>query len=83
MRQFIGVTNTGEKTAIYCLCVHEWRLDIATDNYFQHPEKYNKETKSTVDKKKLTHLFEKYKGKIVKFFFYMCVPQNRQMFYTN
>jgi len=61
VRQFVAVTNTGEKTAIYCLCVHEWRLEIATDNYFQHPEKYNKETKSTVDKKKLTHLFEKYK----------------------
>jgi len=61
VRQFIAFTNTGEKTAIYCLGVHEWRMDIATDNYFQHPDKYNKETKCTVDKKKLTQLFEKYK----------------------
>jgi len=61
VRQFIAFTNTGEKTAIYCLSIHEWRMDIATDNYFQHPERYNKETKSAVDKKKLTHLFEKYK----------------------
>jgi len=61
VRQFISFTNTGEKTAIYCLSYHEWRMDIATDHYFQHPERYYKETKSSVDKKKLTHLFEKYK----------------------
>lgn len=61
VRQFIAFTNTGEKTAIHCLSVHEWRMDIATDNYFQHPDKYNKETKCSVDKKKLTQVFEKYK----------------------
>jgi len=61
VRQFVAVTNTGEKTAIYCLSVHEWRMDIATDNFFQYPEKYIKETKCTVDKKKLAHLYEKYK----------------------
>ena len=62
MKQFVAFTNTGEKTAIQCLSQHEWRMDIATDNYFSHPERYYKETKSTIDKKKLTHLFEKYKG---------------------
>ena len=62
MRQFISFTNTGEKTAIFCLSCHEWRLELATDNYFQNPEKYYKEVKSAVDKKKITHLFDKYKG---------------------
>ena len=42
--------------------------EIATDNYFQHPERYIKESskstsdKSRSDKKKIVHLFEKYKG---------------------
>jgi len=61
VRQFVSFTSTGEKTAINCLSLHEWRMDVATDNYFQNPEKYNKESKSSVDKKKLTHIFEKYK----------------------
>lgn len=42
--------------------MHDWRMDIATDNYFQHPERYYKETKTSTDRKKLTQLYEKYKG---------------------
>lgn len=61
VRQFIAFTNTGEKTAIQCLNMHDWRMDIATDNYFQHPERYYKETKTSTDRKKLTQLYEKYK----------------------
>jgi len=61
VRQFVSFTNTGEKTAIYCLSMHEWRVDLATDNYFQHPERYFKETRAAVDKKKVSHLFDKYK----------------------
>jgi len=61
VRQFISFTSTGEKTAIYCLSMHDWRMDISTDNYFSHPERYFKETKPAVDKKKITQMFEKYK----------------------
>ncbi|XP_065644786.1 DCN1-like protein 1 isoform X2 [Hydra vulgaris] len=61
VRQFISFTNTGEKTAIFCLSSHDWRMDIATDSYFQHPERYHKETKPVVDKKKVNTSFEKYK----------------------
>merc|ERR1711955_92689 len=61
VKQFITFTDTGEKTAIHCLSAHDWRLDLATDNYFQDPEKYNKETKCPADKKKVSALFEKYK----------------------
>lgn len=61
VRQFVSFTNTGEKTAINCLSAHEWRMDIATDSYFQHPERYYKETPVAIDKKKIVQLYEKYK----------------------
>lgn len=61
MRQFVSFTNTGEKTAIYCLSQFDWKLDVASDNYFQNPEIYYKEPKSNIDKKKVEHLFNKYR----------------------
>lgn len=62
VRQFIAFTNTGEKTAIYCLQQHDWRLDIASDNYFQKPDVYYRESKAAVDKKTLEQLYKRYKG---------------------
>lgn len=38
VKQFMSITNTGEKTAIYCLSRFDWRLDVASDMYFQNPE---------------------------------------------
>ncbi|XP_071479838.1 DCN1-like protein 1 [Diadema setosum] len=61
VRQFIAFTNTGEKTAIYCLQQHDWRLDIASDNYFQRPELYYRESRPSVDKKTLDQLYRRYK----------------------
>ena len=75
VRSFINITNTGEKTAIHCLSCHDWRLEVATDNYFQNPEKYYKEVKTTVDKKKLTNLYEKYKDKGMCIYYCVCVKR--------
>lgn len=66
VKQFIAFTQTGEKTAINCLSCHDWRVDVATDNFYQHPERYFKESKSSLekakqDKKRIIHLYEKYK----------------------
>lgn len=61
VKQFITFTQTGEKTAIYCLAQHDWKLDIASDNYFQNPELYYREPKVSVDKKKLEHVYHKYR----------------------
>lgn len=63
VRQFITFTETNEKTAINCLSQNDWRLDVASDLYFQNPEKYYIDTKPLIDKKKLTHLFDRYKGR--------------------
>ena len=63
VRQFITFTETNEKTAINCLSQHDWRLDVASDSYFQNPERYYIDTKPLIDKKKLFHLFDRYKGR--------------------
>ncbi|KAK7486870.1 hypothetical protein BaRGS_00021841 [Batillaria attramentaria] len=63
VRQFIAFTQTGEKTAINCLSIHDWKLDVAVDNYYQNPDRYNSEPRMTVDRRKLEALWQRYKGK--------------------
>nr|BAN20546.1 conserved hypothetical protein [Riptortus pedestris] len=61
VKKFIAFTQTGESTAIYCLSQNDWKLDLASDNFFQNPDVYYKEPKTTVDKKKIDQLFNKYR----------------------
>ncbi|XP_013775360.2 DCN1-like protein 1 [Limulus polyphemus] len=61
VKQFVAFTQTGEKTAVYCLAQHDWKLDVASDNYFQNPDLYFREPKLAVDKKRLEHLYNRYK----------------------
>ena len=72
VRQFIVIVQTSEKTAIYCLGQHDWKLDLAVDNYFQSPDKYNREPKPAVDKRKIDNLFNKYRGRCLLIVY--CVP---------
>ncbi|GIX97449.1 DCN1-like protein 1 [Caerostris extrusa] len=62
VKQFITFTQTGEKTAIYCLSQHDWKLDVASDNYFQNPDIYYREQKPSIDRKKLENLYIRYRG---------------------
>lgn len=52
----MAITQTGEQTAIYCLQHNEWKLDQASDNYFQHPQAYYRD----LDNKKVEQLFRRY-----------------------
>ncbi|BFZ06206.1 hypothetical protein BsWGS_09245 [Bradybaena similaris] len=62
VRQFVAFTQTGEKTAINCLCAHDWKLDVAVDNYFMAPDRYSAtESRSSVDKRKIEALWQRYK----------------------
>ncbi|XP_029336525.1 DCN1-like protein 2 [Mus caroli] len=62
VRQFMACTQASERTAIYCLTQNEWKLDEATDSFFQNPEAFHRESmKSSVDQKKLEQLYSRYK----------------------
>ncbi len=60
MKKFINLTQTSEQTAIHCLQNNDWKLDIASDNYFQNPDFYYR-SNSDVDRKKVEQLFQKYR----------------------
>jgi len=42
VRRFMTFTQAGERTAIQCLQLHDWRLEVASDDYFRHPERYQR-----------------------------------------
>lgn len=63
VRQFMAITGTDEHTGINCLTQNEWRLDMATDNFYQDPLKYFVEApRAPVDKRKVDSLFNKYRN---------------------
>ncbi|MED6254561.1 DCN1-like protein 1 [Ataeniobius toweri] len=62
VRQFIVFTQSNEKTAVTCLSQNDWKLDVATDKFFQDPELYVSNIKGALDKKKLEQLYNRYRG---------------------
>lgn len=54
---FFKIKNIILLQAIYCLTNNDWKLDIASDNYFQNPDAYFRE----LDRKKIEQLFQKYR----------------------
>ncbi|XP_034111513.1 DCN1-like protein isoform X1 [Drosophila nasuta] len=57
VKKFISLTQTGEQTAIFCLQQNDWKMDLASDNYFQNPEYYYRE----LDRKRIEQLFMRYR----------------------
>lgn len=58
-------TQSNEKTALNCLQQNDWKLDVATDNFFQNPDIYVQNLKGTLDRKRLEQLYNRYRGKII------------------
>lgn len=56
-------TKSSEKTALTCLSQNDWKLDVATDKFFQNPELYVPNLKGALDKKKLEQLYNRYRGR--------------------
>ncbi|XP_065203770.1 DCN1-like protein 1 [Planococcus citri] len=40
VKKFIACTQTSEVVAIYCLSQNDWKLEPATDDYYQNPTRY-------------------------------------------
>jgi DCN1-like protein 1/2 len=66
VRNFVVFTNTSEAVAIEILKKYEWNLEVACDNYFQNPEKWERILKKSdgdrIDPSKIDKLFEIYRG---------------------
>jgi DCN1-like protein 1/2 len=59
-------TQSNEKIALACLSQNEWKLDVATDNFFQNPELYVSNLKGVLDKRRLEQLYNRYRGTVFK-----------------
>lgn len=58
VKKFIALTQTGELTAINCLNQNEWKLDQASDNFFQNPNHYYR---GELDRKRIEQMYNKYR----------------------
>jgi len=63
VKHFMSFTQSGEKTAIYCLQLNDWKLEIASDNYFQNPDYYHKDSRREpqLDRRRLEQLYLRYR----------------------
>ncbi|XP_021075306.1 DCN1-like protein 1 isoform X2 [Mus pahari] len=61
--QFMIFTQSSETTAVSCLSQNDWKLDVTTNNFFQNPELYVRESiKGSLDRRKLEQLYTRYKN---------------------
>lgn len=83
VKKFMTFTQASENVAIYCLAKNDWKLEQASDNYFQNPVEYDTAKISshlsyTVDKRKLEAMYNRYRGntyfllKFVLIAFFLC-----------
>lgn len=67
VKKFMTFTQTSESVAIFCLAKNDWKLEQASDNFFQSPHEYepakNNNPGFTVDKRKLEAMYARYRGK--------------------
>ena len=52
-----------EPTSINCLNLFDWKLELAANSYFEHPDRYYVEPPPpAVDRRKVDSLFTRYRG---------------------
>ncbi|XP_006159726.2 DCN1-like protein 2 isoform X2 [Tupaia chinensis] len=62
VRQFMACTQAGEGAAISCLTQSGWKLDEATNSFFQNPDVAHREpVQDVVDRRKLEQLYSRYR----------------------
>ncbi|CAH1738840.1 hypothetical protein AGLY_005570 [Aphis glycines] len=66
VKKFMTFTQTSESVAIFCLAKNDWKLEQASDNFFQNPHEYetvkvNTQLGFIVDKRKLESMYNKYR----------------------
>ena len=61
-REFMVLTQAGERTAIFCLAQHEFKLDLALDSFFANPERYFRgpRTAAPAERARLVALFDRF-----------------------
>lgn len=67
VKKFMNFTQTPENVAIFCLAKNDWKLEQASDNFYQNPVEYETVKASsqlgyTVDKRKLEVMYARYRG---------------------
>lgn len=67
VKKFMTFTQASEHVAIFCLAKNDWKLEQASDNFFQNPLEYdtikiNPQLGYTVDKRKLEIMYTRYRG---------------------
>lgn len=70
VRHFIQITNAPEKVAVRLLNQHDWKLELAIDDFYFCPEltsnaSNHQERRVTVDRRKVEQLFNKYRGEFL------------------
>lgn len=60
IKTFQQLTNTNEQVAQFCLQQNNWKLEIASDSYYQNPERYQRSVEG-LDVFKIDKLFNRYK----------------------
>lgn len=78
VKKFMTFTQTSECVAIFCLAKNDWKLEQASDNFFQNPHEYetvkiNTQLGFIVDKRKLEAMYNRYRGNILTFFFHFVI----------
>lgn len=62
VQQFMSFTNANEATAISWLSRTDWKVEIAADAFFNHPQSMMPVQPSNYDRRLVEAFFNKYRG---------------------